>query len=123
MTLYYTFFTNNIQVFFLNAKGTGPATGSLSFSFISGGSCKSPDREDRLVAGAAVMRDAPFRTFCLDDLAVAVINRNMSGVDDDVAGTCFGKRAYFLSRVRPFAGGPVTAAVSTGVLEDQIDEV
>jgi len=54
--------------------------------FISGRSVHSPDSEDRRMIRRAVMSDAPFAALGLDDTAVAVVNRDVAGVADDVAG-------------------------------------
>ena len=84
---------------------------------------KSADGHDMGVIRAAVVSDAPLGALRLDDVAVAVIDGHMTGVDDNVAGLRLGQGADPGSQARPAAGGAVSAAVVSGVLQDLPYEV
>ena len=71
----------------------------------------------------AVMSDAPLAALGLNDTAVAVVDRDVAGVADDVAGLRLRKGVDLLACRQPFAGCSVIARIVTGVPEDCCYEV
>ena len=57
------------------------------------------------------MGDAPLTSLGFNDTAFTVIDCNMTGVNDDIAGLCGRKAAYASSYIRPFSRCQVVTAV------------
>ena len=86
-------------------------------------SCKAADRQDRRVIRGSVVCDAPLRTLGLHDPAVAVIDRDMVRIDNDVSRFCLGQTADFGPCVREFRGRHIAAVIDTCLLQNQTDKV
>ena len=84
---------------------------------------KSPDGYDRLVIGAAVIRNPGGRALRFHDTAISVLDRHVTAVHDHIPGPRLREGGYGFAQTCPFSGSRVLAVIISRIRQNLVHKM